>query len=108
MPPILRVGCDSVGVIKAMVAGLTNNPHAERLPSRRPSRPVVLTTGVWRPSSPRHRSIVSGMLLPRPAVLYRGVVVGDDVVVERVPFAGLPLVLLPRVLPTSRSSASAS
>ncbi len=83
-----------------MVAGLTHNTPAERLPSRRPSPPVVLTTGAWRPSSPRHRSIVSGMLLPRLAVLYRGAVVGD-VPVEAVPVAELPVVLLPLVLPTS-------
>ncbi len=89
-----------------MVAGLTHNTHAERLPSRRPSSPVGLTIGAWRPSSPRHRSIVSGMLLPRPAVLYRGAVVGD-VIVEPVPVAGLPVVPL-LVLPTSPSSASAS
>ncbi len=47
------------------------------------------------------------MLLPRPAVLYRGAVVGD-VIVEAVPVAELPVVLLPLVLSTSRSSASAS
>ncbi len=83
-----------------MVAGLTNNTHAERLPSKRPSPPVGLTAGAWRPSSPRHRSSISGMLLPRPAVLYRRVVVGD-VIVEAVPVAGLPVVPLPLVLSTS-------
>ncbi len=90
-----------------MVAGLTHNTPAERLPSKRPSSPVGLTAGTWRPSSPRYRSSISGMLLQRPAVLYRRVVVGD-VIVEAVPVAELPVVLLPLVLSTSRSSASAS
>ncbi len=58
------------------------------------------------PAPSHNRTIVSGMLLPCPAVLYHGAVVGD-VIVEAVPVAGLPVVPL-LVLPTSPSSASAS